>query len=146
MIQLINTHNRQHSILFGESAFYDLDSTGHQEGYIEQIGEEGKGVTFKGGYVLTNGQPCVVISTYEDDLRKKPLERRLIVETFQFDRIINQKWKNNGDGQVQRVFYGESTLKECLTRNDTLKAYPGLFTAAGHFKRCSVVIDNTAIK
>lgn len=146
MIQLINTHNRPHSILFGDGAFYDLDSTGHQEGYIKHIRDEGSIVEFKGGHVLTRGQPCVVISIYESDLREKPLERRLIVEIFEFDRILNQNWTFNGNVQVQRVFHGTKVSEECMTRKEVQKTYPGLFSTTGHFKQCSVVIDNTAIR
>ncbi len=132
---LNNLKNRQHTQLFGDGAFFDLDADGYQGNLITHMSADRSIVTFNNGVCLNKGD-AVQVYTYGID--QGPVANRSVVFNHYIFKLIQ-------DLGGARVFIGESKAEECLSRQKAQEIYSGLFDRNGNFKRGSVIIDGKAL-
>ncbi|MGY0195638.1 hypothetical protein ACWA7J_11265 [Leptothrix sp. BB-4] len=120
VIRMIHLDGRDHELIYGAGAFFDLNLSGAQAGMLP---------------VIHVGQECVVASY---DGPGKGLARRVLFKTYQFEREENLP---DSRFVLSRVFFGRLESKVVLSKGDALKLprYMAFFNRNGAFKRRSVV-------
>ena len=110
-----NCHNRQHVAMYGNGAFYDLNTTGFQA-------------------TLANNLPvdetCVVASRGAMDNI-----------TFDWYKFVREGVKRDNTGTPCRAFFGKHFKTETLARGKATRdgIYSRFFDINGNFKRRSVL-------
>jgi len=110
-----NCHNRQHVAMYGNDAFYDLNTTGFQA-------------------TLANNLPvdetCVVAS-------RGPRDN----VAFDWYRFVRETVKRDNTGVPCRAFFGKHFKTETLARREAIRdgIYSRFFDINGNFKRRSVL-------
>lgn len=136
-----NIRNRNHPQLFGEGAFFDLDSDKYQGDLIEKIENNGTLITFRQGSQLSQGDQCIVFSYHPEDGQMSALDRRIVMKTFSFEQLkIKNEVLKNGSIRNQRVFYGQKIepLNLELNRIQAVEAYPYCFNVLNNFNQFNV--------
>lgn len=111
-----NCSNRKHELLYGENAFYDLNTVGHQA----QLAKE-----------LRPGDTCIVLS-YDDYSRS--------IVALSWYQFKEERLMADEKGMLCRVFFGGRKKTEFILKSDAVKSerYHHLFSKVGHFKQFSV--------
>jgi len=110
-----NCSGRDHVKLYGQGAFYDLDTTGRQSTQAKN---------------LDVGQECVVATPATDG--------QITFSRFSF---LHEEIKPDDIGSPCRVFFGPLLGSETLLKAEAAgnSPYSAFFNKNGHFKRHSVI-------
>lgn len=110
-----NCHNRQHVVMYGNDAFYDLNTTGFQATLANN---------------LPVAETCIVAS----------LDAMGDV-TFDWYSFMHETIKRDDTGVPCRAFFGKHVKTKTLSRNAAMRdgIYSRFFDINGKFKRRSVL-------
>ncbi len=119
MYRFNNCHNRNHPDLYGNGAFFDLETTGRQAEVADRLANE-----------LTVGETCIVAAPdITDDI------------TFDWYRFSREAVKRDRERNVDcHAYFGEHFKTETLSRANARRKpiYKEFFNVNGRFKRPSV--------
>ncbi len=110
-----NCHGRNHKLIYGSGAFYDLNTDGRQANQAKN---------------LSVGQQCIVATPGTDS--------QIVFIWFSF---FHEVIKPDEFGKPCRVMYGDLIKSNSLLKKDAARdaLYSAFFDKNGHFKRQSVI-------
>ena len=115
LVYFNNCNGRDHRRIFGDGAFYDLDTVGHQATKANN---------------LSSGQQCIVATAESDG-----------EIAFCWYRLLHEAVKPDDEGHPCRVFFGRRIKTDRLSKRDAARdgIYSTFFDKNGNFERHSVI-------